>query len=95
MNDETQIGARIALPVRIRGARRFAKSRRPGERKDIKIEISGRIRHTALRLRLLYPLRARCNAARPAEGGLRRSFGGKPRAGDRRKRGQSPQESCP
>src|ERR1700730_18354445 len=50
MHDEAEISASIALAARPRARGRRAKARRPGERKNVKIEISGRARGAAQRL---------------------------------------------
>ena len=44
MHDKAEISANIALAVRLRARGRLAKARRPGERKNVKIAISGRAR---------------------------------------------------
>ena len=44
MHDETEIGARVALAACPCARERFAEARRPGERKNVKIEIAGRAR---------------------------------------------------
>jgi hypothetical protein len=90
MHDEAEISASIALAVRSRGRGRLAKARRPGERKNVKIEISGRARGAAQSLDPLRQEKRLADAAIPPAKSERRRGrrGADPRERDKGNKGR-------